>query len=217
MRRYITRCRLNSVSSTTIIATAGRLFNRVRGRCEQGGIRAMYVYVCSFVQIDLLSAKCRSTVSSVAFLIGAAILFLHVPRRWADGARGARVRGIVALEIVRFSGAGLFGLCRGRRAGAGGGARPYTGTPSRGAASVRFHRRGQSASAVTRRDRFGARRTRDAEVRHSAAPRAAGAVLPLRHAAGGCHARSGRPARTGGSRRHKTYRLARRPNGTTTN
>ena len=69
----------------------------------------MYVSVCSFVQIDLLSAKCRSTVSSVAFLIGAAILFLHVPRRWADGARGARVRGIVALEIVRFSGARLFG------------------------------------------------------------------------------------------------------------
>ena len=40
-----------------LIATAGRLFNRVRGRCEQGGIRAMYVSVCSFVQIDLLSAN----------------------------------------------------------------------------------------------------------------------------------------------------------------
>ena len=92
------------------IATAGRLFNRVRGRCEQGGIRARYVSVCSFVQIDLLSAKCRSTVSSVAFLIGAAILFLHVPRRWADGARGARVRGIVALGTGLDSGAGLFGV-----------------------------------------------------------------------------------------------------------
>ena len=141
-------------------------------------------------------------------------LFLHVPRRWADGARGARVRGIVALETGLDSGGGLFGLCRGRRAGAPGGANPYTGTPSRGAASVRFHRRGQSLGR-SRRDRFGARRTRDAEVRHSAAPRAAGAVLPLRHAAGGCHARSGRPARTGGSRRHKTYRLARRPDGWT--
>ena len=141
-------------------------------------------------------------------------LFLHVPRRWADGARGARVRGIVALETGLDSGGGLFGVCRGRRAGAGGGARSYTGTPSRGAASVRFHRRGQSLGR-SRRDRFGARRTRDAEVRHSAAPRAAGAVLPLRHAAGGCHARSGRPARTGGSRRHKTYRLARRPDGWT--
>ena len=63
------------VADVLLIATAGRLFNRVRGRCEQGGIRAMYVSVCSFVQIDLLSAKCRSTVSSVAFLIGAAIPF----------------------------------------------------------------------------------------------------------------------------------------------
>ena len=95
-----------------------------------------------------------------------------------------------------------------RRAGWQKRARSFT--PSTRAPSVRFHRRGQSL-VRSRRDRFGARRTRDAEVRHSAAPRAAGAVLPLRHAAGGCHARSGRPARTGGSRRHKTYRLARRP------
>jgi hypothetical protein len=35
------------------IVTAGRLFNRVRGRCEHGGIRAIYVSVCSFVHIDL--------------------------------------------------------------------------------------------------------------------------------------------------------------------
>ena len=134
-----------------MIATAGRLFNRVRGRCEQGGIRAMYVSVCSFVQIDLLSAKCRSTVSSVAFLIGAPILFLHVQLLWADGARGGRVRGIEARRNNTDCGGGLFGVCRGRRAGAPAGANAGSFTPSTRAPSVRFPRRGQSLES--RRDR----------------------------------------------------------------
>ncbi len=57
-------------------------------------------------------------------------LFLHVPRRWADGARGARVRGIVALGTGLDSGGGLFEVGRGRRAGAGAGTNAGSLTPS---------------------------------------------------------------------------------------
>ena len=51
--------------------------------------------------IDLLSADVDLLYPQWLSSLELQSLVLHVPRRWADGARGARVRGIVAVESPR--------------------------------------------------------------------------------------------------------------------